>query len=154
MSTRSDRIIFLDFDEVISSKRWKLTLSKPHKIHEYDPEAVKRVAEIANRADAKIVVTSCARIGKRLGDLREMLILSGYPGICPIIDKTPVLSKSRGEEIQAWLNSYPWDIERFVIIDDSNDMRHLLPHLVRTEGEYGLTQEHVEKAVKMLMEKT
>jgi hypothetical protein len=60
--------------------------------------------------------------------------------------------RGRGHEIQAWLDARArrQTIESFVILDDSADMAHLLPRLVRTPFATGLGDEHVDQAVAML----
>lgn len=80
---------------------------------------------------------------------------------------TPKLWLPRGLEIQAWLDQWPgdylayhkkWDrikesapeIESFVIIDDERDMEHLMDRLVHVDGEVGLQDSDVEKAIKIL----
>jgi len=40
--------------------------------------------------------------------------------------------------------------EAFVILDDHDDMLHLKPFLVHTSMEHGLTNDDVEKALKIL----
>lgn len=66
-----------------------------------------------------------------------------------VIDMTPLSSGPRGAEIQAWLSKHP-DVKDFVILDDSDDMLHLLPHLIRTNNEFGLQDEHVAEVLEKL----
>lgn len=74
----------------------------------------------------------------------------------------------RGVEIQAWLDEPAvWTgtgfidggplspprrnlIKRFAIVDDSDNMGHLKPYLVRTTWQEGLQDEHVGLLIKML----
>ena len=57
--------------------------------------------------------------------------------------------KKRGIEIQTWLDENP-GVEKFIILDDDSDMVHLMPHLLQTDGEFGLTNEIADKAIKRL----
>ncbi len=68
-----------------------------------------------------------------------------------VIGKTDILGGPRGIEIQHYLDSYPaHPTLKFVILDDSDDMVHLTKYLVRTSGQVGLTQAHVDRAAEML----
>lgn len=61
---------------------------------------------------------------KKLGDAMGL----------PIIDKTPVLASSRGNEIARWLSEHP-GVEQWAIIDDDSDMLDSQrSRFVRTDG--------------------
>ena len=57
----------------------------------------------------------------------------------------------RGSEIQGWLLLHGDDVSRYVIIDDMDD---ILPeqksHFVQTDPEVGITEEDVDKTVRLL----
>ena len=59
-------------------------------------------------------------------------------------------SEDRGHEIQTWRDRSPITSESFVIIDDASEMAHLLPWLVRTDSELGLTAGDADNAVALL----
>jgi HAD domain in Swiss Army Knife RNA repair proteins len=68
-----------------------------------------------------------------------------------VIDNTPGIPGNhvRGIAIQAWLDErYErfGDVSRFVILDDNADMAHLIPHLVQSTLDVGLTLDHVGAA--------
>lgn len=76
----------------------------------------------------------------------------------PIVGMTPDLTRKDGEtyipvprglEIQEWIDAHP-GVERFVILDDECEMVHLEPLLVKTKFDCGLTEQDVEKAIKIL----
>lgn len=159
------KVLFLDFNGVLDciAHRWALPgdVLPPGKtayLTEYLPafntEAVARVAEIVKRTDARIVVSSTMRLFNTLADMREMLNESGYPDQCPIIGKTPRgFGGIRGYEIHAWLlraKRRGWNVESFCILDDDDDMVHLMPRLVQTSKTHGLQQQDVERAVRLL----
>lgn len=161
------KVLFLDFNGVLDCYEQYRGLPKPDDIllvrqaayfKEYlptfDPAAVARVAEIVKRTDARIVVSSTLRLFNTLADMREMLNDSGYPGKCPIIGKTPQgFGGIRGYEIHAWLlqaRRRGWNVESFCILDDDDDMVHLMPRLVQTSKTHGLQQQDVERAVTLL----
>jgi hypothetical protein len=55
----------------------------------------------------------------------------------------------RGWEIQEWLKGHP-EVSSYVILDDESDMGSLMPRLVQTSFEVGLTQAHVDRAIQLL----
>lgn len=68
------------------------------------------------------------------------------------IGLTPVLEDAeRGLEIQAWLDRDGYK-GVFVIVDDDSDMAHLMPHLVKTDNNVGLTEERAGEIIKRLNE--
>ncbi len=144
------RIIFLDFDGVLNSSKWL----RQTDVVCFDPAAVARLAEIVRRTGARIVVTSTSRIMTRLSDMRGWLIDSGYPSPCPIIGATDCDGGFRSEQIARWLKSYGEikHIESFVILDDDSEAA-LNNRLVQTSFMNGLEDEHVERAVALLMGK-
>jgi hypothetical protein len=48
-----------------------------------------------------------------------------------------------------WLEEHPGLVASYVVLDD---MRGVARRLVRTDSRVGLTREHVERAVTMLLE--
>jgi len=59
-------------------------------------------------------------------------------------------NSQRGDEIEAWLNEHP-EVKKFVILDDDNDMRNLMDHLIQTDFyKKGLTSELADKAIEIL----
>lgn len=56
----------------------------------------------------------------------------------------------RGDEINAWVCESLYDSDSFVILDDGTDMAPLDKFLVNTDGDTGLTEEDVQKAIGIL----
>jgi hypothetical protein len=52
-------------------------------------------------------------------------------------------------EIQSWLNSHP-EVSAFVIVDDDEDMAHLMPKLVKTSWHSGMTIRGAESIIRNL----
>jgi hypothetical protein len=108
---------------------------------------------ITEETGAKIVVSSVWRTDG-LMKCRENLHSWGV--VAPVIGVTPRLYEGynqlpRGLEISKWLEEYDREeVESFVILDDDHDMEHLLPFLVHTPFETGLTEEHADLAIKIL----
>jgi len=162
------RIIFLDIDGVLNYHM--MERNRP-----MDPAAGSawfkdRVAYICeqrtrllNQIDAEFVLSSSWRHITELHTMQRILEFRGFSK--KLIGRTPFQSEMtgtysrraytsthlapRGFEIAEWLDANP--AERFVIVDDSNDMEHLTHRLVRTDYLEGLTQAHVDKIKEMLV---
>lgn len=150
------RILFLDFDGVLNSvgfytaRQQRPPISMPRNRHDdLDPEALARLKRIMEAVpDANIVVSSTWRLNTPVSDLRALL--SPF-GIDPkrIIDKTPRFpGEIRGKEVAAWLAYRPDDDTRFVILDDDRDMGDLMPHLVKTDCNHGLTDALADEVIR------
>ena len=147
------RVLFLDLDGVVNSHDWfrRRVTEQPtgnYFERQIDPQAIVLLNEIIEATGAKIVISSTWRKNHTLEELRAGLSSRGFCG--DIIDVTGEdLSAIRGREIQKWLDDNavhldkyldePDIIKRFAIVDDDSDMEHLLPHLIQTNFELGLT---------------
>lgn len=148
-------VIFLDIDGVLNNRR---TPNMNHAVWRIDPQNVARLNCIIEAVDdLTIVLSSSWRYSVRSGnvDLNALLQEYGFIGD-PIIERTicddewmEEHSEERGHEIQRWLDEHP-EVERFVILDDDDDMAHLLPHLIQTSFMEGLLDEHVGETIRRL----
>ena len=151
------KVIFLDIDGVLNNHD-TLGLDRyiPTKIIDgqrildhLSPWCMWQLNDIIKETGAKVVISSAWRSAGSVNWFQEVFESYGFEG--EVIDKTPVLYKERGIEIQKWLDDNKClNIESFVILDDDSDMLHLLRYLVKTENEYGLRRKHIKKAVKVL----
>lgn len=145
------KIIFLDVDGVLNySKCWTRKENQGKGTLIWDKDCISQLNRIVKETGAKIVVTSTWRLYKDHYDavLNQMNIEG------EIIDKTVDLrnfdNAERGDEIEAWLSKHP-EVEKFVILDDESDMKHLLPFLIQSDfNKKGLTKELADRAIKML----
>lgn len=64
----------------------------------------------------------------------------------------PRFEETRGAQIQSWLDDHP-EVTHYVVLDDDADMGPVLDRLVKTTWEYGLLDEHVDRAAGMLGER-
>lgn len=55
-------------------------------------------------------------------------------------------------EIQAWMDSHSERCDRFVILDDDDDMAHLIPNLIQCNGGDGLTTDVADAVIETLMQ--
>ena len=140
-------IIFLDIDGVLNSQEFVDLLGDQWNMEQVDRKAVERLNRIVEATGADVVISSTWRIVLHLDFIESVINDAG--GKVTIVDKTPRLGGPRGYEIQKWLDENPGH-DRFVILDDCEDMVHLWPHLVETTWDLGLLDEHVEQAIKVI----
>ena len=176
------KIIFLDFDGVLNSERFMdeqelWDHAQPETM--VDANAVKKLNEIIEATQAKVVISSSWRYFLELDKIVEILNSKGFSGEVIGRTKFPWINKphmmhiqpkvfdtehyrrfrafytNRGHEIQDWLDTNSeLPIEKILILDDNNDMEHLLPNLVRTTWLEGMSDVHVAKAIRHLNENT
>lgn len=153
--------LFLDIDGVINDHEWLISqvpaVRAAETMEERDllrinPNRVELLNLLAPFG-FKVVISSCWRLGKKVGEMAALLLATGLK--LPVVGITPYLAKgnrqlSRGMEIHCWLEENGSCDEKFVIIDDSSDMGPLLDHLVRTNTEVGLTEKNVIEAKSLL----
>ena len=93
-------------------------------------------------------------------DKQGRIVRSGNCPVCEGLKTNPISiprdiiidGEPRGEEIEVWLNNQEdYEIENFVIIDDSNDMKPFLgtKHFINTNDVLGLTLLDVNKALEV-----
>ena len=143
-------ILFLDVDGVLVNRK---SLMRHSGIDaKGDPDCVAALNRIIAETDARVVVSSCWRIGTTLPWLRETLRSWGVRA--KVIGKTPdfKFTTPRGHEIEAWLAEFSKgrEVGRIVILDDDADMDGLSKFLVQTEFEPGLTDDDAGQAIKIL----
>jgi hypothetical protein len=162
------KVLFLDFDGVLNSRRWFMENSKAIKENsgitwrhavELDPAAVRRVLHIINETGAAVVISSSWRIIHTPDEIDVIFDQAGFPEMKQhIIDRTPydlTHGVLRGEEIQLWIKQFEAKngrLDNFVILDDDSDM---LPsqkegHFVQTSRVDGIQDVHVKKAIQIL----
>ena len=153
------KAIFLDFDGPIIPLMSHVNPRVSGKGAGAWPSCVSALNRITDTTGARIVVSSTWRADgfmKTKDRLKEWGITGKMIGLTPdLTERGPVLwnSVSRGIEIAAWIKQYTEDrepVESFVILDDDKDMEHLMPFLIHTPFEVGLTEDDADKAIEML----
>lgn len=149
------KIVFLDIDGVLNSEDWvSRQVAKNIRVQSdrdwFDPEAVKRLNSLfVVVPSAKVVISSAWRCLHSMDELADLFKSVGLLGV-EIIGMTGHDKEGvRGREIQAFLDTMP-EAPTFVILDDDNDMEHLLPFLVQTSWANGLQITHVNDAIRRL----
>lgn len=150
------KIVFLDIDGVLNHHDWWRrrgelpddSSSFERYLHDLDPIAVGYLNEIVAATGAKVVISSAWRLHPSLSELRGLMKKAGFVG--DLIDKTPRIPAPRGREIQLWIDEAALKVDRFVILDDDDDMEHLSEHLIKTSMFHGLLPSHVEAAIAIM----
>jgi Swiss Army Knife RNA repair-like protein len=143
--------LFLDYDGVLNSNEWcwtHETRSKDPWAH-IDPSRVEIMNTLVAALDCKVVISSTYRI-LHLADLRFGLTSKGATFGKHVVGKTDRNGPIRGAEIARWVEKYP--DHKLVIIDDSMDMGHLMPYLVRTNPDTGIVMSDIDRAIKIVDE--
>jgi len=148
------KIIFLDIDGVLVIPQSFIDRPKGQR-EKGHPSCIEALNRITVATGAKIVVSSCWRLGTPGIELRELLASWGVTG--KVIGKTPVhkITQSttefprRESEIKEWLDG-DRDVDAFVILDDDNDVGYPCEH-VRTNFEEGLTLPLADEAIRILL---
>lgn len=132
------RVLFLDLDGVLNSVRSSVGLGghppniSADAVELFDPIALGLVRGLCRVGHVSVVLTSNWRITYPFGKVGAALGL-------PVVDRTPVLCASRGEEIAAWLDANP-DVTDWAILDDHGDMEpEHAARFVHVSGFEGLT---------------
>lgn len=152
------RVIFLDIDGVVNSaasfRYWAYVNGKTGvpecEWDQWCPVLTNNLrilfAELPE--DVKVVLSSTWRLGCKTVEEVKAIFDSRDVDASRVIGCTPSLSSGiRGHEIQAWLTDYP-EVTEFRIVDDDSDMAHLMPHLVKTHWNDGLTLSMVYSLVQ------
>lgn len=142
-------VVFLDVDGVLNN--YRTTCQSPEGYRGVSTKLVRRLKNIIKSTDSVIVLTST---WKESSDV-ELAYLHKKLGGMKIVDSTCTVDNRsflRGTEIRNWLKEHE-DVEHFVILDDFDfnyKEEDLIPYLVLTNPENGLTDDDVLKAVEIL----
>lgn len=147
-------IIFLDVDGVLNSVNKLIEVyNKTHKPHSgynypFDERCLVNLQLLVRETNSKLVITSTWRKdlegrAKLINELKE------YDLDKEVIGYVPVLNTNKEEEIKQYLSTLDYQVN-FIILDDKVDMGSLLPYLVNTNPQVGLTYENVEQGILRL----
>ena len=146
------KVIFLDFDGVITIPGTKWNISLEH---------IKRVKDICDKTGAKLVISSSWQICGRDVESREERVTNWLNGPLMKDIKGPIkkffedytydmsgrfyneFGNVRGSDIKSWLVRNP-DVDNYVIIDDEGDMLdEQLFNFVQTDWTFGIQDREV-----------
>lgn len=144
MKNNNTIVLFLDCDGVINNEKFFQKL-----VHnEIDPESMTLLNNLVEETNISIVISSTWRLDYSLYIIQNLFKENGFKYSDNIIGATPYCSgKTKDFEIQTWLNKV--SVDAFIIFDD-DDTDSLQDYLIKTQFEYGLLKEHIEKAKVMI----
>ncbi len=148
-------IIFLDFDGVLNTR---YTMDKWKGWAGLEDSKIRLLKELVDNTKSIIVLTTSWRHSWDFASYKEPETSTGNyiyrkfkENGLTIRSKTESLG-GRGKEINAWLNKYPHG--NWIVLDDEifEDFEEygIHSHLVETDYEYGLTDDDVKKAKRLL----
>lgn len=146
------KVLFLDVDGVIITAGSKAC--RDARMKAPDPGCVAQLNRVLLETGAKVVVSSCWRIGRTRMNMQRKLRSWGVE--CEVVGLTPNIGlPGRGREIEAWLKdcipeAFQIRPGEIAILDDCNDMAPYMDRLVRTDFRKGLTKAKADAAIRML----
>lgn len=147
MTSKTQPVIFLDFDGVIRNQGWVRA-------------SIQNLNDLVVRTDSRVVVSSDWRHSHTREDLKAALLEVGVlRGICMQLELTPVFPEDldsldgcqpRLDEINTYITLN--NVVDFVVLDDMAPLAEteLAPRLVLCEYEEGFTEEKLNEALKIL----
>lgn len=140
------KTIFLDVDGVLNRRGTRER--GPHSTYGVDCSLVPLFRKLIEATDAQIVLSSTWRLYPEMVTYLWRQLGEDIKARC--VGMTIELwDEERGHEIQKWLDGHP-EVTQFVILDDTPDMAHLMPHLIQTDSNVGLSEEDVAEAIRRL----
>lgn len=160
------KAIFLDIDGVLNNfntnKKYR-SKSRCRGLIGIDKDKVKRLAKIVQETNSILILTSSWKIGweLKLSEINTLNYHAKYlnnhlkrKGNLFITDKTREYNLNyRGKGIQSYLIKHP-EITEWIVLDDEifidYEREGIMPHLIQTNSDLGLTNEDTDAAIKML----
>lgn len=140
------KVIFLDVDGVLNHGNSKIKV---------EDDKIQFLKQIIDETGAKIVLSSDWRFWLGTDDRDVALLQEKLKGIgAEIVSSTPNSKHGyRGAEIYQWINEWQGEtIDKFVILDDRDDIKPYMNKFVQTSFNLGLQEKHVRKAIQLLNE--
>ena len=151
-------LIFLDIDGVmLSAAGWKPVENLEDGFSAFSKRAVDCLQYLVNQTNASIVLTTSHKSTYPLYQWDQIFKTRNLNvTICDKLDDN-LKSLNRKDEILNYLNAHP-ENENYVIIDDDKSLNDLpksvKQKLVLTSSLIGLTQENIDRAIKILTHPT
>lgn len=135
-------IIFLDIDGVLNNAA---ALNHPKRADlPINQGSLVLMQRLCDTTSAKCILSSDRRFSYAYADLAQRLKL-------PIIGQTGDEMRTRGEEIEAIIQSRSLSASDYIIIDDRSDFSLMQSRrLVQTSYRIGFTKQHYRQAIQLL----
>lgn len=145
------KVIFLDFDGVLNTPATWGNYVHGDGSEAIDPERVELVNQIADQTGAMVVISSTWRRDRTVKELQELLNKRG--ATFTVLGKTVDTREERWKQIAKY---FEWvNVDRYIILDDTDEAGYGHgDHFIRTDPETGITQSDVERAIRILGEKS
>lgn len=173
MAKSLERFLFLDIDGVVNTHMiydkpiegrrmiekdgFYFDLCCPKDGRVSNEFAVRWLNKICLEYNLKIVITSTWLIGHDVSEIEKFLRNSGLDDRVEVFDgATANCFKTRGIQIEAWMNKHNYNIDKtiFIILDDDSDMigfkRDLTPYLIKCDTFVGFNMNEYSKACTLL----
>lgn len=173
------KVLFLDIDGVLNSENWFeymqycikndmynrvlnfVEINDEHikrKLSMVDDRAIANLNRIVEDTGCKVVLSSSWRSSRESDNALTEYVLKLKGFKYELYDVTPRIwtkefGTQRGEEIQLWINeeSKKNEIESYVILDDDSDiLPEQLNNFIHVDGQVGLIDKDVFKAIEIL----
>lgn len=134
------KLLFLDIDGVLNSKRSEEITGKEKKVENLDPIALNLVQKVCQKTKAIVVLSSNWRFTHYIMDLGRNMDL-------PIIYQTPSREdEDRKKEIEDYLNSVG-QVDAYAVLDDLPlDMKNL----VKVDADNGISYDNYKQLMELL----
>ena len=145
------KIIFCDIDNVLNSPYYRN--NHPNDYGYVERRKVNNLRKIIDKTNAIVVIISKANtlLGKEYDELRVNQIREF--GVNPVDSITSIGHReTKSDVITRWLNEHSYSNANYIVIDDSIDNinEEMMDNFIHITGKYGLTMNHVTKAVDKL----
>lgn len=143
------KVLFLDIDGVLNSEHWFVNRTERGGLYtQVDPIAVAILSRVIKETGCSIVVSSTWR--RVYWDVIVPVLNHAGLKYSGSWNRTPILNKERGYEIEQWLSEHP-EIISYAIVDDDNDMLpDQLSRYVQTDWKIGLDDTAANKLIEIL----
>ena len=168
-----ERLLFLDIDGVVNTHMiysepiegrrmvekdgFYFDLCWPNDGRVSNEFAVRWLNKLCLEYNLKIVITSTWLIGHKVSEIEKCLRNSGLDEKIEVFGgATTNYFKTRGIQIEAWMNNNEYDIDKtvFIILDDDTDMvgfkRDLTPYLIKCDTYIGFNMKEYSQACTLL----
>jgi hypothetical protein len=146
-------IIFLDIDGVLCTTRAHLAYATGLFMRHYDPTSTRLLARLCRETEAKLVLSSTWRLSFDMHHMDALLMNAGFDDVPWHQNwRTPDLKfeRSRGEEINLWMERHGTP-EHYVILDDDSDMLEAQKaRFIQTDTHEGFGFKEYERARLLL----
>lgn len=148
------KILFLDIDGVLNNHKSLVKQS-----YSIDPYNVENLNKIIRATDCQIVLMSAWRylILDRHMTLRGFETLLSTHGVLAyrrLIDLTEqdTIVSERWHQVENWIKANKEKVDTFVMLDDCEEFPNYPQNFVKTDMEFGLTEQDADKAILILGE--